>query len=89
MMIDQDAYNRDVLAHLDAIEREDDTMLNDLKAEGVEADIRRAAVDGIIAKMWDRQLVEFCSAMRIAGVTAQQTAQVMKVLDMIQNRGRL
>ncbi len=79
-------YNRSVLAHLASLENEDDTMLTDLQGDSVEAEIRRAAVDGIIAKMWDRNLIEFCDAMRIAGVSAQQAALVLQAFNTLYER---
>lgn len=74
------------MAHLVCLETEDDTMLKDLSGEGFEADMRRAAVDGVISQMWDRNMKDFCSAMQIANISASQAAQVITVFTMLQGR---
>ena len=83
---DKADYMRTVLAYLAALESEDQTLLNDLSIEGIEGDMRRAAIDGVIAEMWDQNLVDFCTAMRIAGITAQQAAQVIKSFNTMHER---
>lgn len=83
---DRADYNRNVLAHLAFLETEDDTLLRDLQGDSFDAQMRRAAVDGVISQMWDQNLMDFCSAMRIAGVAAQQAAHVMKAFNVMQER---
>lgn len=78
------SYCRSVMAHLVCIEQEDDTMLRDLAGEGIEVEIRRAAVDGVITEMWNKDMQTFCKAMQIANVSAQQAAQVISAFTIIQ-----
>lgn len=79
-------YMRDVMAHLAFLETEDDTLLRDLQGDSIEAEIRRAAADGVIAQMWDQNLVDFLAAMRITNITAAQAAQVIKAFDTMHGR---
>lgn len=85
-MIKDNDYVREVMAQLTFLETEDDTLLRDLQAAGFEGDMRRAAVDGVIAQMWEPNTMDFCKAMRMADVTALQAARVISAFSILNGR---
>lgn len=79
-------YVREVFANLAYLETEDDSLLHDLKAEGFEAEIRMSAIDGALTKMLTLEQINFCKAMSIAEITAQQAARVINAFHVLHER---
>ena len=78
-------YLREVIAKTGTIFDESaPNMLDDLQGEGIEADCRRAAFDGMISQLIDRDVQTFIKAMKIAGITSSQAAQTIGALNMMQ-----
>jgi hypothetical protein len=85
-MIKDNDYVREVMAQLMFLETEDDTLLRDIEAAGLEGNMRRAAIDGVIAQMWEPNTMDFCKAMRMADVTALQAARVISAFGILNGR---
>ena len=78
-------YLREVIAKTCTIFDESaPDMLADMQGEGIEADCRRAAFDGMINELIDRDVKQFIKAMKIAGITSSQAAQTIGALNMMQ-----
>lgn len=85
-------YCCDVVAHLENIRTEDDSLLRDLAGTGAEVEVRRAAMYKKIRNNLDEGSLLFYSAMRIAEVPALNTARVVYVMNLTDKRssnGRL
>ena len=78
-------YLREVIAKTGSIFDENTPdMLSEMQGQGIEADARRAAFDGMINELIDRDVKQFIKAMKIAGITSSQAAQTIGALNMMQ-----
>ena len=71
-------YLREVIAKTGSIfDEAAPDMLSDMQGEGVEADLRRAAFDGMIDHMINDDMKLIIKAMKIVGITTSQAAQTI------------
>ena len=89
-MTDQD-YMREVYCHVSAAVNENDSILQDIRGDSLEASIRRAAIDGFIAQAFDRDIVRLIKGMKIAGIEAEKAAMAISANHSLLERekGRL
>lgn len=87
-MIDQTdrEYLREVMATIGNIADESVDLQADMQGDGLNAELRRAAFDGMIDHIIDPPLKMMLKACRIAGITSSQAAQLMAIMQQLQER---
>jgi len=82
-------YLREVIAKTGTIFDESaPDMLADMQGQGIEAEMRRAAFDGMIDYMINDDMKTIIKAMKIVGITTSQAAQTIGVINQLtQQRG--
>lgn len=77
-------YLREVIAKTGTIfDEAAPDMLADMQGEGFEAEMRRAAFDGMIDHMINDDMKIIIKAMRIVGITTSQAAQTIGAINQL------
>ncbi len=86
MTIEPKTYLRDVFGIVMEQSDENSSVIDDLKGVGWEYDLKRSALDVIIKEVMPKEMLTIIDAMRIAGITPEQTATVISIMGFRSNK---
>lgn len=86
-MTNQD-YLREVMINLVAVTDEASTIIEDTHGPSLEANIRRAAIDGVIAASVDKNMHMLAKAAKVCGLSPSKTAQLIAAFNTIEESER-